>query len=458
MKFVNEAADMLCLAAAFAGGVLTRTYIDVTGDPLLSRFSPGDFVSLFAAFYAASVVSLRLTGVYPVRMGRRFEQMPALYARSVVFAVVAVQVGAHLLFLFNLKTSRLLLLSATFYSWIFFLLKERWIQALTRSMRANGRAKVRVLVVGEPTPEILGPDPGYSFEIVGWLSPCRSGQAGHLGGPEDLSRFLDSGGIDLVWFAEEFRGDRAIERALWDCEERGVEVWIRMPAFHRRVEYARIEMVAGRPFLSLRSGPEEELPLLVKEAIDRVGAVVLLAFSAPVMAVVALLVRLDSEGPALFVQERAGLNGRRFKFFKFRTMMDNADELRESLRALNQMKGAAFKMDRDPRVTRVGRWLRKTSLDELPQFWNVLRGEMSLVGPRPLPLDDVSRFDPWMRRRQSMKPGITGLWQVAGRSNIRDSAQWFRLDLRYIDEWSLWLDLDILLRTVPAVLFGRGAA
>ena len=189
-----------------------------------------------------------------------------------------------------------------------------------------------------------------------------------------------------------------------------------------------------------------------------VGAFVLLVLCAPLMLVVAALIKLTSPGPVVFRQQRSGLNGRPFMMLKFRSMTTDAEQRQHELAAFNEMEGPVFKVSRDPRVTRVGRWIRKYSVDELPQLWNVLRGEMSLVGPRPLPVDETRRFhDLAHRRRLSVKPGLTCLWQIRGRNEVTDFKEWVRLDLEYIDNWSLWLDLKILLRTVPVVLMGTGA-
>jgi len=179
---------------------------------------------------------------------------------------------------------------------------------------------------------------------------------------------------------------------------------------------------------------------------------------APVFLMVALLIKLTSPGPILFRQLRSGLNGAPFTIYKFRTMVTDAEQRKHELESMNEMSGPVFKVTRDPRVTRLGRWLRKYSIDELPQLFNVLRGEMSLVGPRPLPVDEVKRFhDVAHRRRLSVKPGLTCLWQISGRNQIAEFSDWVRLDLEYIDNWSIWLDFKILFRTVPVVLMGTGA-
>jgi len=214
----------------------------------------------------------------------------------------------------------------------------------------------------------------------------------------------------------------------------------------------------GQPLIVFRSAPETSWQVLAKLLLDFTGALGLLLISALPMLVIGLIIKLSSPGPMFFRQQRSGLNGKPFTIYKFRTMMTNAEQFQHELAAMNEMSGPVFKITKDPRITPVGKWLRKWSLDELPQLFNVLRGEMSLVGPRPLPVDEVKRFnDLAHRRRLSVKPGLTCLWQVTGRNQISDFKEWVRLDLEYIDNWSIWLDLQILLRTVPAVIIGTGA-
>jgi exopolysaccharide biosynthesis polyprenyl glycosylphosphotransferase len=231
--------------------------------------------------------------------------------------------------------------------------------------------------------------------------------------------------------------------------------------FKTQVSRTVLEEFHGRPMLVFRSAPEASWPRLAKEFLDALGSFLLLlglCTVLPVIPVAALLVRLTSQGPVLFRQQRSGLHGRPFTMLKFRTMVTNAEQLKQELEQLNEMSGPVFKVTNDPRVTPVGRWLRRYSIDELPQLFNVLRGEMSLVGPRPLPVSEVERFDDTAdRRRLSVKPGLTCLWQVSGRNEVCNFKDWVRLDLEYIDNWSLWLDLKILLRTIPAVFRGTGA-
>jgi len=197
--------------------------------------------------------------------------------------------------------------------------------------------------------------------------------------------------------------------------------------------------------------------LAFKRLLDVVVSATALALLAPVLAVIALVVKISSRGPALFAQDRVGKGGRIFRFYKFRSMVVDAEERKAELEHLNEMSGPVFKIARDPRITRVGAFLRKTSLDELPQFWNVLKGDMSLVGPRPPLPAEVERYTKHHAQRLSVTPGITGLWQVSGRSNISDFDTWVEMDLRYVREWSVWLDVQILVKTPAAVVFARGA-
>jgi exopolysaccharide biosynthesis polyprenyl glycosylphosphotransferase len=241
------------------------------------------------------------------------------------------------------------------------------------------------------------------------------------------------------------------------CEEQGIIVRVRTEIFNLKVARSYADDLHGIPVMTFQSGPADDWQLFIKRVIDIIGSVVMLIALLPLFLLTAILIKLDSPGPILFKQERVGFNKRRFKVLKFRTMVVQADKQQESLEHLNEAKGPVFKIRKDPRVTRVGAYLRRFSIDELPQLVNVLKGEMSLVGPRPLPVRDVQRIDVhWHKRRFSIRPGITCLWQVNGRSNIGFN-EWVRMDLDYIDKWSLGLDLLILVKTIPAVLKGPGA-
>jgi exopolysaccharide biosynthesis polyprenyl glycosylphosphotransferase len=275
---------------------------------------------------------------------------------------------------------------------------------------------------------------------------------------DELERFLMDQELDEVLIALPVKSRYVeIQRTIQICERVGVPVQYSASIFtHARLE-PRVEYSFSGPVLSVPAaldGPR----LLVKRAIDVVGAALALLLLSPVLVAVAVAVKLTSPGPVLFAQPRYGRDRRRFTMYKFRSMVDGAEAQQVHLEELNEIHGPVFKIRLDPRITSLGRFLRRTSLDELPQLWNVLRGEMSLVGPRPLPIRDVGQFaEPWLMRRFSVFPGITGLWQVSGRSHVSFD-DWIRMDLTYIDRWSLALDLWILARTIPAVLSGRGAS
>jgi exopolysaccharide biosynthesis polyprenyl glycosylphosphotransferase len=249
-----------------------------------------------------------------------------------------------------------------------------------------------------------------------------------------------------------------IEHIIRVCELEGVEVWLLADFFTTQISRTSFDELLGRPLLIFRTAPEASWAGLVKQLMDFFGSLVSLVLAAIPMLVIALLIKLFSPGPVFFRQQRSGLNGAPFTLYKFRTMVTNAEQFKHELEAMNEMRGPVFKVTKDPRITPLGKILRRYSLDELPQLFNVLRNEMSLVGPRPLPVDEVRRFnDMAHRRRLSVKPGITCLWQVKGRNQISDFQDWVRLDLEYIDNWSLWLDIKILLRTIPAVFIATGA-
>jgi exopolysaccharide biosynthesis polyprenyl glycosylphosphotransferase len=242
------------------------------------------------------------------------------------------------------------------------------------------------------------------------------------------------------------------------CGLHGITMRFNSDIFGLKTARWRAEEFVGDQYIATYTGTNEAWPRVIKRLLDiAVSASALLVLS-PILVAAAIAIRLTSPGPVLFLQERIGLNKRRFKIFKFRTMIPNAEKMMAMLETQNEVTGPVFKMKKDPRITRVGGLLRRSSIDELPQLLNVLSGDMSLVGPRPLPVRDFEGFnEDWQRRRFSVKPGITCLWQVNGRSGISFD-QWMLLDLKYMDEWSLWLDFKILAKTVPAVLKGQGAA
>jgi exopolysaccharide biosynthesis polyprenyl glycosylphosphotransferase len=276
---------------------------------------------------------------------------------------------------------------------------------------------------------------------------------------DDLSGFLRRNVIDEVANYLPLRSfyEHSSQLAAL-CEQHGIFMRFDHKIFDLKIARARAEDFDGNAHITAHSSPLDSWPLFLKRVLDVTVSLVLLTILAPILAMIAIMIKFMSEGPVFFRQERVGVNKRRFFMYKFRTMVPNAEALLPQLEAMNEAAGPVFKIRKDPRMTPIGRLLRRTSLDELPQLLNVLRGDMSLVGPRPLPIRDYEGFnEDWQRRRFSVRPGITCLWQVHGRSNISFD-QWMKLDLQYLDEWSIWLDMKILAQTIPAVMKGAGAA
>jgi exopolysaccharide biosynthesis polyprenyl glycosylphosphotransferase len=271
----------------------------------------------------------------------------------------------------------------------------------------------------------------------------------------ELPALLREHVIDEIVFAVGSESIAGLEEVFLLCDEEGVRTRIAVDFFPHVNSTISLDRLGATPLLTFSAAPYDEIRLLVKRVIDMTIAGAALIALSPLMAAVAILIRLTSPGPAIFRQVRCGLNGRQFVFYKFRSMVRNAEELKPALAHLSTRE-TAFKMPDDPRQTRVGRVLRKFSIDEWPQLWNVLRGDMSMVGPRPAVPSEVERYKRWQRRRLRMRPGLTCLWAVCGRDQV-DFETWMKMDMQYIDNWSLALDWNILLRTIPRVLTGHGA-
>ena len=279
-----------------------------------------------------------------------------------------------------------------------------------------------------------------------------------VGDTEDLTSAIHRHNVGRVVLAFSRLELDKVQRAIEACEIEGVEAWLSVDFIRTSVAKPAYEDLGPMPMLVFRVTPDLSWTILVKSGIDHCGAALGLLVLAPLFALLALAVKMSSPGPVIFRQQRAGIHGVAFTMLKFRTMYLGAEKQHAELAALNEMSGPVFKVENDPRVTPIGRWMRKMSLDELPQLGNVLFGAMSLVGPRPLPLYEVENFkNTSHRRRLSMKPGLTCLWQIRGRNKVTSFDEWVRMDLEYIDNWSLRLDLQILLRTIPVVVMGSGA-
>lgn len=340
---------------------------------------------------------------------------------------------------------------------------------LLDKVQRNGFSARRILLIGngkraKQTFEALIMQKSWGHKIIGFLSSEDEKKSEENGVPwfgslRDFSRVLTTESVDEVVFALESEYNKDIKEYLELCEKMGVSYKI-VPALYNPESPFRlsVEHILDIPTLSRETTGINAWGLVYKRIMDFVFGMVGFVMFCSMYPVIAILIKMDSTGPVLFTQKRVGRNGRMFDIYKFRSMYVDAEQKKKDLENKNEMKGLMFKMENDPRVTKVGRLLRKTSLDEFPQFINVIKGEMSLVGTRPPTLDEVYQYEAWQRRRISMKPGITGLWQVSGRNKINDFNEVVKLDLQYIDHWKLIKDLQILLLTVWVVMKRKGAA
>jgi exopolysaccharide biosynthesis polyprenyl glycosylphosphotransferase len=455
---------MTFVAVAWAREQVTRWWgLDLfPGDePILAPVTIQGQLPLVIAILPAWLLALSFNGTYEAARRLRADVLLLRVALAVVQALAGLLL---VLFIFPpvTPTSRTFLVGFAMAS-IAMLYVGRRIHARWSSDAPS----TDILVVGNaqeaaPFVELVASHPHWGLRVCGVLRPddeevtsVRGVKV--IGRLSELPTVLASQDIAQVFMTGRAWSTQSLRYVADSCEELGVT--FTMDANFLGLSIARAEVVdlAGWSVLSFSSTPADAQALVAKRVMDVVGAAAGLLLASPLMLVVAALVKLEDGGPVLFSQSRAGLYGREFRMLKFRSMVVDAESRKAELDAQNEMAGPVFKMRRDPRVTRVGAFIRKLSIDELPQFWNVLRGDMSLVGPRPPIPAEVERYERWQLRRLSMRPGITCTWQVSGRNQL-DFETWMRLDLEYIDNWSLFLDLALLMRTLPVVAFGRGAS
>ncbi len=396
---------------------------------------------------------LELQGYYnrPILASRK--QAAWMLFKACALAVI---ITISVMFLFKIQLARSVIILFGLFSFALIVAKEELMRRTLRSRLGDSQFRRRLILAGSPEDieKFIPETKGGSFEGLDVVARVDLNKQSI----EDLVELLHVHSANAVVISAKHTYFGQVEKAVQACELEGVEAWLVADFFNTQVSQTSLDEFSGRPVLIFRSTPAESWQRVAKHVTDLIGATILLLLASPFLAAFALMIQLTSPGPIFFRQQRAGLNGRPFVMLKFRSMVSNAEQRKHELERLNEMAGPVFKVTNDPRITPIGRFIRKWSIDELPQLLNVLRGEMSLVGPRPLPVDEVNRFDDLAhRRRLSVKPGLTCLWQINGRNTITDFKEWVRLDLQYIDNWSYWLDLRILALTVPAVLRGTGA-
>ena len=382
--------------------------------------------------------------------------------RQCALGAISLVVAEYML---RLDLSRSFVALFAIYAWVLLcLFRINFARAIGRVRREFGTAHfVMVVGSGESARHLgaaLEQSADYGVRLMGFLDD-EPGQVQLAGTYQQhplsqLPELLRQQVIDEIIFAVDSGKLAAMEEVFLLCDEEGVRTRVVVDFFPHVNSQVYLDRLGSTPLLTFSAAPHDEIRLLLKRVTDILLAAAALVLLLPFMILIALLIPLTSPGPAIFRQERCGLNGRRFVFYKFRSMCDNAEELKASLAHLSQ-RSTAFKISNDPRLTRLGWFLRKFSIDEWPQLWNVLKGDMSLVGPRPAVPEEVEMYQRWQRRRLRMRPGLTCLWAVAGRDAL-DFETWMKMDMQYIDTWSLALDWKIILRTIPRVLTGRGAS
>ena len=465
---VFSLCDIAILATALYTAVLWEgvlTPLSVLADKRIQVHTTIGIVAVLALWR----LTLRLLGLYQSkRLSPRLAEIVDLLKASVA-ATVLLALAAYV---FQIQTITTAVLLRFLLVAIPTLVASRIVLRQSLNiLRRHGHNQHNLLIVGTNRRAVACANtilarPEFGYKLVGfiddeWISPLQ-GEETWKNPVADIAGFrtyLRSHVIDEVIVALPIKSFYEQEdEILQICQEHGVVVRLLTDFFGATTASTEVTQLGTEPFVSFYTIPTDGVGLRMKRVLDILGSMLLLATLSPLMLAAYLLVKLDSDGPAIFSQERIGLNKRRFRILKFRTMTANAEALQLGLEPRNEAQGPVFKIKNDPRITGIGKLLRKTSIDELPQLFNVFKGDMSLVGPRPLPVRDYTGFNKdWQRRRFSVRPGITCLWQVSGRSSISFD-QWMRLDMEYIDRWSFWLDLKILARTIPAVVRGSGAA
>jgi exopolysaccharide biosynthesis polyprenyl glycosylphosphotransferase len=467
MQFV---ADLLGTCAAFPLAYWSRDHLsqvlpsalDKLLNPILRPIHQYLWiVGLAVVCWAAAASSL---GLYRISMRRSgWEKVRIVLESSILLAFFL----GFLSFAFNLNLSRPLI--ALFAVYQALILTAARLLVL---IHVKGKSPVfslrhyrNILIIGTSLKaremgDLISRYSDWGLRVKGYVDVSSERgvkpEGDVLGSVADLPRIIDNNVVDEIIFVGDRLSLDLLDKIVELCNEQGIRTRLAADFFPAKVTSLSMEFLENIPVITFSSAPDHAPSLLAKRVLDILVSATLLVLLTPFLAIMGLLVKLTSKGPVIYRQVRCGLYGRRFVLYKIRSMHDGAEDVLWEIKHLNEMDGPVFKMRNDPRVTPLGRFLRKSSIDEWPQFWNVLKGDMSLVGPRaPLP-DEVREYTRWQRRRLSVKPGITCLWQVSGRNEI-DFHEWMKLDLHYIDNWSLLLDLKILLRTFPVVLFGKGA-
>ena len=467
-RWLLPTVDALLVAVAFLVSYYLRyevQFLQPVNEANVAPFDPYiPYVAIFAALFLFFNQNARL---YREQRGRSWWDELFSIGNSATNAAVVVMALSFLLR--PLVFSRLLIVQASFLAVVFIGLWRAIIRVLRSELRRRGIGVERVLIVGAgrvglSVLQIILARPDLGFKIVGFVDddPDRGatnlGRVQALGMVDNIPRLIDRYKVDLVIITLPWHVQRKTLKIVRECERQHVKVRTVPDMFELSLSQVQVEMLGGIPLLGLNGDTQfHASSRLIKRGLDIVLTLLAMPVVLPLTVLIALAIRLDSEGPIFFSQERIGLNGNPFCVYKFRSMIKNAADMHEELVRQTGEDPLRPKIKNDPRITRVGHWIRRLSIDEVPQILNILRGEMSWVGPRPATPDEVELYEPWHRQRLRVLPGLTGLWQVSGRSEV-PFEEMCLLDIYYIENWSLQLDLQIILRTVPLVLLAYGAS
>jgi len=425
----------------------------------------GQYTSFLIIAVPVWLLALRVFGIYKSIRTRNLLSITLDMIKAAAFAML---ISGTLTFLLKIEYISRLLFAIFVLVNFFLLMAEKWLFVLSVGyIRKRGYNYRQLLIVGtgDRAQNFIGmveKHPEWGFRIAGLVSDDKKDIGRSLseyeiiGALEDIQDILHKRAIDEVIFLIPRAWLDKVQQSIAICELEGVKTSFALDFFDLKIAHSVQTELEGIPFISFETTLGREEQLFIKRMTDIAFSAAAIILLFPVFLIAAILIKLTSEGPALFKQKRLGRNGRRFTLYKFRSMYHDAQERFTELERLNESSGPVFKIKNDPRITPLGRVLRRFSVDELSQLFNVLMGHMSIVGPRPPLPDEVKEYEPWQRRRLSMRPGLTCLWQVNGRNKIKFD-EWMKLDLQYIDNWSLWLDFKIFLKTIPVVVLGIGA-
>ncbi|MCC6455673.1 MAG: sugar transferase [Caldilineaceae bacterium] len=465
-KYFLVAADMVLILIAFVVAYYVRYQLQWfrAVDPVF-QVGFAVYIPFAVALLLILPISFRFSGVYPYRRGRSLIEETYTIATATTAGVMVMIIA--ILFFRPLLYSRLIFFYTAILVTLFLGVGRFMLQLALDYLRNYGVGVRRVILVGagdvgRMVMRTVVARPDYGYQLIGFLddNPAKGftniGPYRALGPVDNLSQVLEVETVDTVIICLPWQSHRMIQRLLRTCDQSAVRAQVVPDLFQLTKNQVYVEELNGIPLISNRDISIQGWNLIIKRASDLVFAVIGGLLTLPLCGLIALAIKLDSPGPVLYAHTRIGRNGVPFRCYKFRSMVEGAANMQEDLGELNEATGPLFKLRNDPRVTRVGRWIRRFSLDELPQIINVLRGEMSWVGPRPNLPDEVEQYQEWHKKRLTVSPGITGMWQVSGRSDLTFD-EMVLLDIYYVENWNLMMDLGILLRSIPAILQARGA-